>query len=202
MSGERGGGESEGARGERERERRRERRKGRRGERRDIWKGEEGERRGRDRLRMGVGDGREGKRREREGGEREREKGIGTEDVESGKAIQHKSFILNVFCLPCSATSGHQGEHGHTHHGPDGAGDGGAGGSGSGESSRRYCPCCYCELFGHNGVSVCVYACVSQARKDFQPNLRPCFVDSLFPVTRPHPFWATAPSELACYEYH
>ena len=35
--------------------------------------------------------------------------------------------------------------------------------------------------------------------------LRPCFIDSLFPVTRPHPFQAAAPKiiiELACYEYH
>ena len=30
----------------------------------------------------------------------------------------------------------------------------GAGGEGGGtENSRRYCPCCYCELFGNNGVS-------------------------------------------------
>ena len=26
-------------------------------------------------------------------------------------------------------------------------------GSNGGELQRRYCPCCYCELFGHNGVS-------------------------------------------------
>ena len=35
---------------------------------------------------------------------------------------------------------------------------------------------------------------------------RPCFVDSLFPVTRPHPPQATASKiiiiELAGYEYH
>ena len=27
------------------------------------------------------------------------------------------------------------------------------GASNSGEIPRRYCPCCYCELFGHNAVS-------------------------------------------------
>ena len=33
----------------------------------------------------------------------------------------------------------------------------------SSESSRRYCPCCYCELFGHNGVSLaCVHEHVSK----------------------------------------
>ena len=36
-------------------------------------------------------------------------------------------------------------------------------------------------------------------------HIRPCFIDSLFPVTRPHPFQAAAPKiiiELACYESH
>ena len=44
------------------------------------------------------------------------------------------------------------GEHGHAHHGPEGGGAGDGSGGGNGEGSRRYCPCCYCELFGHNGV--------------------------------------------------
>ena len=44
------------------------------------------------------------------------------------------------------------GEHGHAHHGPEGGGAGDGSGNGNGEGSRRYCPCCYCELFGHNGV--------------------------------------------------
>ena len=39
----------------------------------------------------------------------------------------------------------------------------------------------------------------------FRRPIRPCFVDSLFPVTRPHPLRATASKiiiELACYESH
>ena len=48
-----------------------------------------------------------------------------------------------------SVTSAPHGEHGHAHHGPEGGGAGGGG-----EGSRRYCPCCYCELFGHNGVRI------------------------------------------------
>ena len=61
-----------------------------------------------------------------------------------------------MFSLSPSYTHTHysHGEHGHAHHGSEGGGAGDGSGSGSGEGSRRYCPCCYCELFGHNGVGL------------------------------------------------
>lgn len=59
---------------------------------------------------------------------------------------------VNFPIFTCSNSSSTAGDHGHVHHGSEGGGAGDGSGSGSGEVSRRYCPCCYCELFGHNGV--------------------------------------------------
>lgn len=53
----------------------------------------------------------------------------------------------------CIAAEGNANENGSVVSGS------GSHASGS-EIPRRYCPCCYCELFGHNGVSALAWLIV------------------------------------------
>ena len=57
----------------------------------------------------------------------------------------------------------------------------------------------FCSITG----DMYVYTIHSESTTVFK--IRPCFVDSLFPVTHPHPLQATTSEiiiELTCYESH